>query len=180
MSEQTGARCPITKEELETYKNKVKIGDVVKIVTQVEEAGKLVLRERKFFVVKKFPYIAIVKNKKGIETSFTWQELLSSNRLVKRSAVKKWGEEEIMELYQAGKSRLEIAKMLDCNYEYITSTIAKRRNFREEKQEEKELLKREVFKLRKTGKTIRQISQLIGVSASKVQRFTAEFDRKKK
>ncbi len=175
-----GGRCPITKEELEAYKNKAKIGDAVKIITQVEEAGKPVLRERKFFIVKKFPYIAIVKNEKGTETSFTWQELLSSNRLVKRPSVKKWGEEEIVELYQAGKSRLEIAKMLGCNYEYITSSIAKRRNFHEEKQAEKELLKKEIFKLRKTGKTIRQISQLIGVSASKVQRFTAEFDRKKK
>ncbi len=121
-------KFPITGKELERYKKKVQMGDIVKTITRVEgEDRSIRIIEHRYEVIKKFPYIVILKDEKGCETSLTWKELLISNRqpIVQRLKADKAEERDsnILQFYKMGMSRLQITNKINCSYATVTKVI---------------------------------------------------------
>ena len=75
-------KCPITKEELEQFKRSVKPGDRVTVTERVakEDWSGYYTIKRKMYVERKYRHVAILRDDKEKQTSFTWMELVMMNR----------------------------------------------------------------------------------------------------
>jgi hypothetical protein len=178
-----GKKNPITPQELELFKRSVHIGDKLKYRERVcdEIAGVCMIKFRKMEVVGIYPHIVILrgKNKYGItiERSMTWQEacIINSNRPQEHldEEIRKRAESDakgctkvILELFDMGLTKVEIAKQTGYSYDKVKAVTATRG---------KNCLKKldygKIISLRKQGFSYRVISEKTGASESSVRRI---------